>query len=71
VKSALIDVMSGTIYQLSSCDVMILQTLFKYINSEVKFHLPYRVRVYEQARLFFVVYITNWCTFDNVVSNAW
>jgi hypothetical protein len=47
VKCALIDVMSGTIYQLSSGDVIVLQTLFKYSNSEVKFHLPYNVRVYE------------------------
>jgi hypothetical protein len=47
LKSALIDVMSGTIYQLSSGDVIFLQTLLKYINSEVKFHLPYPIRVYE------------------------
>jgi hypothetical protein len=46
VKHALIDVMSGTIYQLSLGDAIVIQTLFKYINNEVKFHLPYNVRVY-------------------------
>jgi hypothetical protein len=55
VKHALIDVMCGTIYQLSLGDIIVLQTLFKYSNSEVKFHLPYNVRVCEHARLFFGV----------------
>jgi hypothetical protein len=55
VNRALFDVMSGTSYQLSSGDVIVLQTLFKYSNSEVKFHLPYNVMVYEQVRLFFGV----------------
>jgi hypothetical protein len=46
---ALFDGMSGTSYQLSSGDVIVLQTLLKYSNSDIKFHLPYNVRVYEQA----------------------
>jgi hypothetical protein len=57
--------MSGTIYQLSSGVVIVIQTRFKYINIEVKFYLPYSVRVYEQAQLVFGVSMTNWVTVKN------
>jgi hypothetical protein len=55
VNHALFDVMNGTNYQLSSGDVIVLQTLFKYSNSIVKFHLPYSFKVYEQVQTIF------WC----------
>jgi hypothetical protein len=48
------DAMCGTNYQLSSGDVIILHTLFKYSNNVVNFHLPDSFRFYKQVQLFFV-----------------
>jgi hypothetical protein len=47
--------MCGTNYQLSSGDVIVLQTLFKFSNSILKLHLPCSFRFYEQVRLFLCV----------------
>jgi hypothetical protein len=54
-NSCSVDSMCGTNYHLSSGDVIVLQTLFKYSNNIVKFHLPDSFRFYEQMRLFFFV----------------
>jgi hypothetical protein len=54
-NSCSVEVICGTNYQLSSGDVIVLQTLFKYSNIVVKFHLPDSFRFYEQVRLFFLV----------------
>jgi hypothetical protein len=48
-NSCSVEVMCETNYQLSSGDVIVLQTLFKYNNSVVKFHLPDSFRFYEQV----------------------
>jgi hypothetical protein len=48
-NSCFVDVMCGSNYQLSSDDVIVLQTLFKHSNSVVNIHLTDSFRFYEQV----------------------